>query len=118
MGREATRDDLQQGFAGEGCVAARARQLHDVGSWSSDSGWGVWLCLPQYLSGGRVAALHRTEVFSHRPSGLANKHPWASLQPPLLSVATLPHTFDKGGGSAASSPVLVSSGCYNKNITD
>lgn len=53
-----------------------------------------------------------------RPSGLANKHPWASLQPPLLSVATLPHTFDKGGGSAALSPVLVSSGCYNKNITD
>lgn len=122
MGREATRDDLQQGFAGEGCVAARARQLHDVGSWSSDSGWGVWLCLPQYLSGGRVAALHRTEVFSHRQGAQAQ---WPCQQTPLgfpaaspLSVATLPHTFDKGGGSAASSPVLVSSGCYNKNITD
>lgn len=53
-----------------------------------------------------------------RPSGLANKHPWASLQSPLLFVATLPHAFDKGGDSVASPPVLVSSGCYNKNTTD
>lgn len=87
MGREATRDDLQQGFAGEGCVAARARQLHDVGSWSSDSGWGVWLCLPQYLSGGRVAALHRTEVFSHRQGAQAQ---WPCQQTPLGFPAASP----------------------------
>lgn len=57
-----------------------------------------------------MAAFHRTEVLATgrepRPSSLANKHLWDSLQPPFLFVATLPHIFNKSGGSAASSPVL------------
>lgn len=76
---------------------------------------------PQYLSGGRVAALHRTEVSSRRQGARAQQPPQRHpLGFPTASLSLWPlcPTHSAKDGGAWPLPISVSSGCCNKNTRD